>query len=161
MAVCNSKTKSCIENQLNKCLEIIRKYEWLHSTLLHDFFVEKHWESIPKSWRSSLHSLSPIDLSNFLNYWGQNDKTDVETGTVLPLELLALKYCVSQYSIERQPVKNVNEALNLANLTERKFDVKTGSYQAIHIVIHIKGSIKILFLGRGFNRLHLPFCHLF
>ena len=142
MAVCNSKTKSCIENQLFKCLEIIRKYEWLHSTLLHDFFVEKHWESIPKGWRSSLHSLSPIDLSNFLNYWEQNDKSDHPNGTILPLELLALKFCVSQYSIERQPVKNVNEALNLANLSERKLDVKTGSYQIIHNVIHRRGSIE-------------------
>ena len=144
MAVCNSKTKSCIENQLSKCLEIIRKYEWLHSTLLHDFFVEKHWESIPHGWRSSLHSLSPIDLSNFLNYWEQNDKTDIQNGTILPLELLALKFCVSHYAIDRQPVKNVDEALNLANLSERKLDVKTGSYQIIHNAILKRGSIKIL-----------------
>ena len=143
MAVCNSKTKSCIENQLSKCLEIIRKYEWLHSTLLHDFFVEKHWESIPHGWRSSLHSLSPIDLSNFLNYWEQNDKTDIQNGTILPLELLALKFCVSHYAIDRQPVKNVDEALNLANLSERKLDVKTGSYQIIHNAILKRGSIKI------------------
>ena len=143
MAVCNSKTKSCIENQLSKCLEIIRKYEWLHSTLLHDFFVEKHWESIPHGWRSSLHSLSPIDLSNFLNYWEQNDKTDIQNGTILPLELLALKFCVSHYAIDRQPVKNVDEALNLANLSERKLDVKTGSYQIIHNAILKRGSIKM------------------
>ena len=89
-----------------------------------------------------MHSLSPIDLSNFLNYWEQNDKTDIQNGTILPLELLALKFCVSHYAIDRQPVKNVDEALNLANLSERKLDVKTGSYQIIHNAILKRGSIK-------------------
>ena len=126
MAVCNSTTKSCLENQLFSCLQIIRKYEWLHSTLLHDFFVEKHWESIPIGWRSSLKFFSPTDLSNFLNYWDNNERTDLRKGIVLPLELLALKFCVSEFSIKRTPVKNANDALKFIDSPDKKSKIETG-----------------------------------
>ena len=112
MALCNANTKTRLENQLLICLEIIQKYEWLHNTLLHDFFVEKHWQSIPKGWRTSLDNLSPTDLSNLLNYWENSDSNKLGRD-ILPLELLALKACVAQYSLNRQPVKSVYEALNI------------------------------------------------
>ena len=120
MAVCNKETKSCIEQQLFRCLKLITKYEWLHSTLLHDFFVENHWQSIPEGWRQALHDLTPTGLSNFLNYWDRNNDNHLQNGVILPLELLALKSCVSQFSVSRKPVQNVYEALNLLNLPADK-----------------------------------------
>ena len=112
MALCNASTKRQVEYQLHVCLEIIQRYEWLHNTLLHDFFVEKHWQSLPKGWRSSLQNLSPTDLSNFLNYW-KNSKDINICQDILPLELLALKSCIAQYSLNREPVNNAYEALNI------------------------------------------------
>ena len=110
MAFCNKNTKNAIEQQLATCLKIVQKYEWLHNTLLHDFFIENHWKSLPHGWQSSLCELSPTELAKFLNYWdGSNCKR--VSSVILPLELLALKCCVTQYCIDRKPVTNVYEAV--------------------------------------------------
>ena len=111
MALCNENTRNAIEQQLEKCMKIVNKYEWLHKTLLHDYFIENHWKSLPTSWQSSLCKLSPTDLANFLNYWEDRDCKRVPSHVILPLELLALKCCVTQYCITRKPISNVYEAL--------------------------------------------------
>ena len=122
MAFCNENTRNAVEQQLVKCLEIIQKYEWLHNTLLHDYFIENHWKSLPPGWQSSLCKLSPTDLANFLNYWDDGNGKRVSTSVILPLELLALKCCVTQFCINRKPVPNVYEAVKfICPLHERSY----------------------------------------
>ena len=112
MALCNDKTRKIIENDISKCVYLIQKYDWLHNTLLHDFFVESHWNRLPSGWRSSLSKLTPVDLAKFLNYWDSDICDSPAFGNILlPLELLALKCCVKQFSLNRNPVQNVHKAL--------------------------------------------------
>ena len=61
-----------------------------------------------------MDNLSPTDFSSFLNYWENSDSNKLGR-EILPLELLALKACVAQYSLNRQPVKSVYEALNIVD----------------------------------------------
>ena len=137
MAFCNENTKHAIKEQLVKCLEIVHKYEWLHNTLLHDYFVENHWKSLPPGWQSSLHKLSPVDLANFLNYWDNSNSKRVPTTPIIPLELLALKSCVTQYSINRRPVRNVSEAVALIGQFPKR--CKTSGKVRWAIIKYLKG----------------------
>ena len=124
MAICNEKTRKDIQNRLSKCLFILQKYNWLHNSLLHDFFVERHWEKLPLGWRSSLNKLSHLELAKLLSYWENNDCST--TVAVLPLELLALRSCVGQFSLNRTPVQNVQEVFKYFDSRSVE-DVNTGS----------------------------------
>ena len=141
MAICNEKTRKDIQNRLCKCLFILKKYNWLHNSLLHDFFVERHWEKLPLGWRSSLNKLSHLELAKLLSYWENNDCST--TVTVLPLELLALRSCVGQFSLNRAPVQNVQEVFKYFD-SQSVEDVNVGSsgmqteYACKKNAIHVK-----------------------
>ena len=114
MELCNGKTRKAIELQLSNCLNVIHKYEWLHSSLLHDFFVNNHWDSLPKGWSDQINKLSPNGLAKFLSYWDTNNSENSSyDGVILPLELLALRSCITQYALSRKPAEGVQEALEL------------------------------------------------
>ena len=114
------------------CLKLLSCYEWLHDALVHDFYVERHWERMPKSWRKyfSTEGRSPpklwllaldfrgqkhnlvsfseghVDrdgLANFLDYTTPLGPS-APGSKVAPLELLALRACVTNLSITRKPV---------------------------------------------------------
>ena len=130
MAICNEKSRKVVQDQITKCVLIINKYNWLHNTLLHDFFIEDHWNKLPSGWRSSLIKLSPAELANFLNYWDVDCfKSSNSKNILLPLELIALKCCVKQLSLNRNPVQNIYEAIkDISTISSESKPLGTGMY---------------------------------
>lgn len=102
MITCDASHISEIHKRLQECLKLLEHFEWLINSFVLDFFLEDHWESLPSSWRSILATISPSELADWLDPCQTVSKTKV-----WPLSLLAFKEIVGRLSLERRPVKNL------------------------------------------------------
>ena len=64
---CSDETAHSIRGQIRNCLTLLSKYQWLHDSLVHDFFVDNHWSNLPLSWQIVLAEMSQEELANFLS----------------------------------------------------------------------------------------------
>ncbi|XP_034834962.1 methyltransferase-like protein 25B [Maniola hyperantus] len=83
-----------VKSAVDKCLEVIKTYEWLLDLYVLDFYVDNHWEKLPASWQKSLENVDPKELGDILS--------GNKTKHLLPLSLLALFKTISSLSIPRQ-----------------------------------------------------------
>ena len=86
---CSNETAHSIRGQIRNCLTLLSKYQWLHDSLVHDFFVDNHWSSLPPSWRIVLAEMSQEQLANFLSGQSNSGRNKKKPGYLLPTAL----YC--------------------------------------------------------------------
>lgn len=99
-----SATATRLQYKLSNCLKILRIYDWLINSYILDFYIDQHWEKLPKSWRIHLEELNPGELTTLLNY----NKCSKQN-RVWPLSLLALRHLLLQLSIPRDQSTNSAE----------------------------------------------------
>ncbi|XP_055380118.1 methyltransferase-like protein 25B [Condylostylus longicornis] len=86
-----------IKSILTSSLEIVRKYEWLINSYVLDFFVDRHWEKLPNSWKS-IEKVEPEKLCELL-------EENVKFTVVWPLSILSLKVIFQKLALNRKPPK--------------------------------------------------------
>ncbi|XP_005182182.1 methyltransferase-like protein 25B [Musca domestica] len=93
------ETQATLQAKLNKCLQIIRKYDWLINSYVLDFYVNDHWGKLPPAWRLYFEELPPEQLCYLLS-----SDSNQQTGTtkVWPLSILALKEAFKGLCIDRK-----------------------------------------------------------
>ncbi|XP_067633009.1 methyltransferase-like protein 25B [Eurosta solidaginis] len=94
----NTTYPDCLHIKLSICLKIVRTYDWLINAYILDFYIDKHWEKLPKSWQLHLEHMPPEQLSALLNY---NEQPARRHASVWPLTLLALHSLLRQLCIPR------------------------------------------------------------
>ncbi len=120
-AICDDSTRCDIEETLIRCFGVIGLYEKLIDSFVLDFFVERHWNRIPKSWQQTLEEMRPKEMAEWLNYDGDSNR-------LLPLSLLALKATLKTYSIRRSPVKGPDDLSRMLNLNFDQEDFEWKSF---------------------------------
>ncbi|XP_061392962.1 methyltransferase-like protein 25B [Musca vetustissima] len=93
------ETQATLKTKLDKCLQIIRKYDWLIDSYILDFYVDDHWGKLPKAWRTYFEDLPPEELCYLLNTDSTKSTT---TSRVWPLSILALKQAFKELCIDRK-----------------------------------------------------------
>ncbi|XP_031634471.1 protein RRNAD1 [Contarinia nasturtii] len=88
-----------IQSKLRDALKVIKIYEWLLDSYVLDFYVDNHWDKMPKSWIQTLGHISPEHLTDLLIPPVQNTEC-----TVWPLSLLALRTLMQRLCIPREPI---------------------------------------------------------
>ncbi|XP_041975584.1 protein RRNAD1 [Aricia agestis] len=100
--------KDSIKVSLDKCIQVMKKYEWLLELYVLDFFVDDHWGKLPLAWQFAFKNMDPQDLGDIL--------TRKQTKHVLPLTFLSLLKSVESLSLPRK-----SEKLWTENLDSSKF----------------------------------------
>lgn len=69
---------------------------------MQDFYLQNHWNTLPKSWTNTLNTVQPCQLAALLC----NDQaTESPNRIIWPLSLLCLQNLVKQSSIVRCPIQ--------------------------------------------------------
>ncbi|XP_073847672.1 methyltransferase-like protein 25B [Musca autumnalis] len=95
------ETQASLQIKLDKCLQIIRKYDWLINSYVLDFYVDDHWGKLPPSWRSYFEEVSPEQLCFLLSFDTTQQATN-KVNKVWPLTILALRQTFQQLCIDRR-----------------------------------------------------------
>lgn len=104
MIKCNSVNVGDVKRRLRDCLRLLENFEWLINSFVLDFFLDSHWNHLPRVWRPTLINISPPELADWLDPY-----KPVKSRQPWPLSLLAFKQSVKQLSLDRRPVENLNE----------------------------------------------------
>ena len=90
---------------MQKCLQLIKKYQWLADSFVIDFFSQNIWETkVPESWRSALDRAKPSDLAKLLDYDQVDADDEVLKSLSWPQEILDLRTSVRLLGIPRKPI---------------------------------------------------------
>uniref|UniRef100_W8B7A2 Protein RRNAD1 n=1 Tax=Ceratitis capitata TaxID=7213 RepID=W8B7A2_CERCA len=100
----------CPLDKLYNCLQIVRHYDWLINSYMLDFYIENHWEKLPKSWQLHLENIRPEELSSLLNLQNCGEQKDCN---VWPLSLLALRRLLAELCVPRKQHGNISELIEL------------------------------------------------
>ncbi|XP_041369668.1 protein RRNAD1-like [Gigantopelta aegis] len=89
-----------VHSQLKRIIQITNIYRWIIDAYVSDFFVKRHWDGLPRSWREFLTSLTPPVMVSLLD----PAATSACFRSVRPLSLMAFQICVSTLSLKNTPV---------------------------------------------------------
>ncbi|XP_075976803.1 methyltransferase-like protein 25B [Anticarsia gemmatalis] len=104
--------KENVKSLIEMSLKVIRMYDWLLDLYVLDFFVDDHWEKLPKTWRDSFRDMDPQHLGEILS--------NKPPKQLLPLSFLALIKSVDALSIPRQNTYKPAHKIDLKNLDNCK-----------------------------------------
>ena len=90
-----------LKNSLNACLKFLKEYDYLSDLYIIEFFTEKHWAKLPKSWQNVLSDVDAPELAEKL-FISRSDRLNLN-GTVWPLSLLCFRKCASILPLPRNP----------------------------------------------------------
>ncbi|XP_075168374.1 methyltransferase-like protein 25B [Haematobia irritans] len=93
--------KTTLQVNLDSSLQIIREYDWLINAYVLDFYVDNHWEKLPKAWTLHFENLPPEQLCYLLDDGSSSSKC------TWPLSILALKAAMQKLCIERRRSNSV------------------------------------------------------
>ncbi|XP_053951634.1 methyltransferase-like protein 25B isoform X1 [Anastrepha ludens] len=102
----DSMSSECLQKRLLCCLQVVRQYDWLINAYVLDYYVDNHWEKLPRCWRSHLENVQLEELSTLLNF---NDSAEQHHANVWPLTLLALRRLLQELCLPRRLHKNTVE----------------------------------------------------
>ncbi|XP_036339318.1 protein RRNAD1 [Rhagoletis pomonella] len=99
----SSTSSEYLQEKLYDCLQIVRQYDWLINAYILDFYVDNHWEKLPRSWQKHLEHVKPEELSTLLNF---NEIAEQQHANVWPLALLALRCKLREVCVDRSQQSN-------------------------------------------------------
>lgn len=146
-----------IQRKLHDSLKVIRMFEWLLDSYVlvskyfnayqaftrwsvmmvlndifcdfKDFYVDNHWQKMPKSWIQTLEKISPEDLTDLLIPPDQKKPTEK---VVWPLSLLALRKELQRLCIPRKPCSMLESNGNFVTQSTECINSKDEDIQKRH-----------------------------
>ncbi|CAK9830868.1 Methyltransferase-like protein 25B [Anthophora retusa] len=91
---CTCKVCTRIRVTIDQIFCVLDVYGWLLNSYVVDFFQEKLWDKLPKSWRFALQDTSPEEFGKWL-------AGDISCTCVWPLTLLALRQVANILQVNR------------------------------------------------------------
>ncbi|XP_076750959.1 methyltransferase-like protein 25B [Xylocopa sonorina] len=91
---CTCRACTRIRVTIDQIFCVLDVYGWLLNSYVVDFFEEKLWEKLPRSWRFALQDTSPQEFGKWLS-------GDISCTRVWPLTLLALRQVTNILQVNR------------------------------------------------------------
>nr|XP_023012369.1 protein RRNAD1 [Leptinotarsa decemlineata] len=91
-----------IQRNLQVNYKIYKEFEDILNSYVSDYYLENHWEKLPKSWQNHFSDIEMKPLSQFLNF---SIPTRSLEDKIYPLALLCLRELVIRNSIPRSEMK--------------------------------------------------------
>ncbi|KAK4871669.1 hypothetical protein RN001_015793 [Aquatica leii] len=103
-----------VERLLSMCYMIYNEYNRLVNAYVSDFYVQKHWNLLPKCWRESLENLNPETLADIIDI-----NKPLRSFQILPLSFLSLRQSIKCLSLPRmQNVSSIKTEFPISLIDE-------------------------------------------
>ncbi|CAB3256270.1 unnamed protein product [Arctia plantaginis] len=127
--------KEIVKSQIQMSLKVLRMYDWLLDFYVLDFFVDNHWEKLPKSWRDSFKNIDIQHLGEILS--------NKPPKQLLPLSFLALVKSVQALSVPRQNISS-NTKQSGGNLDTCKYHPRLKNLFLKHVKLKKRHEISLM-----------------
>ncbi|XP_018312574.1 protein RRNAD1 [Mycetomoellerius zeteki] len=101
VVTCTCRTCSKARVTLERIFNVLDTYGWLLDSYVVDFFQEQLWKRLPKSWRTTLQTVSPDEFGKWL-------AGDISCSRVWPLSLLTLRQVARNLQLNRDHQNDEN-----------------------------------------------------
>ncbi|XP_012234528.1 methyltransferase-like protein 25B [Linepithema humile] len=114
VVMCTCEVCSKARTTIQQIFNVLNIYGWLLDSYVVDFFQERLWEKLPKSWRTVLQTVSPEEFGKWLT-------GDISSTRVWPLSLLVLRQVIQHLQLNRNH-RNDENILRCSKVKKSEYD---------------------------------------